>query len=95
VPEAQGEQGINAAHSHCIVHRKRAGFGAQLPRSWRTAAQSKTKSRYDLRNAQKYTRTGKNKPERIKTPKELQKTNKKRKQRQMNLPTRKIVLSIS
>jgi hypothetical protein len=34
-PEAQGGQKRNAARYHCIVHQKRAGFGAQLPRSWR------------------------------------------------------------
>jgi hypothetical protein len=39
VSEAQGGQRRNAAHYHCIVHLKRAGFGAQLPRSWRTADQ--------------------------------------------------------
>jgi hypothetical protein len=39
VSEAQGGQRRNAAHYHCIVHLKRAGFRAQLPRSWRTADQ--------------------------------------------------------
>jgi hypothetical protein len=34
-------QGRNAAHYHGMVHRKRTGFGAQLPRSWRTAEQSR------------------------------------------------------
>jgi hypothetical protein len=58
VLEAQGGQRRNAAHYHCIVHRKRAGFGARLPRGWRTADQSRMQSGYDPRNAQKKDSTG-------------------------------------
>jgi hypothetical protein len=35
------------------MHRKRAGFGALLPLSWRTTDQSSMQSSYGRRNAQK------------------------------------------
>jgi hypothetical protein len=55
VSEAQGGQRRYAAHYHCIMHRKRADFGAQLPRCWRTADQSRRQSSHDPRNARKNT----------------------------------------
>jgi hypothetical protein len=64
VPEAHGGQRRNAARYQCIVHRKWAGFGAQLSRSWRTADQSRMQSSYDPRNAQNNTRRGKRTPTR-------------------------------
>jgi hypothetical protein len=53
VSEALGGQRRYAAHYLRIMHRKRAGFGALLPHSWRTADQSRKQSSYDPRKAQK------------------------------------------
>jgi hypothetical protein len=78
LPDSQGGQRRNAAHYHCIVHRKWAGFGPQLPRSWRTVDQSRVQSTYDTRNAQKHTRTGNTTPEIAKKRKGQRKTAKKR-----------------
>jgi hypothetical protein len=61
VPEVLGGQGKNAAHHHCIVHRKQAGDAALLLSSWGTANRSRMQSSYDPRNAPKtLERTGKN-----------------------------------
>jgi hypothetical protein len=87
VPEAQGGQRRNAAHYHSIVHRKRAGFGAQLPRSWRTADQSRLQSSLYPPNAQKNTRTGNKTPEIAKLCKGLQKNSKKTQKRKKPIKT--------
>jgi hypothetical protein len=82
VPEVQGSQRRNAAHFHCIVHRKRAGFGAQLPRSWRTADQSGLQSSYDPQNGQNKHSNRQKKPESKKQHGLAKKTAKKRKKTQ-------------
>jgi hypothetical protein len=61
VEPAEGRQGKSTAHYHSIVHRKRAGFWAQLPRSWSTADRNRMQSRNDPRNAQEpFERTKRN-----------------------------------
>jgi hypothetical protein len=86
-PEAQGGQKRNAARYHCIVHRKRAGFGAQLPRSWRKQIKAGC-NRAATRGTPENTRTDKKIPESAKKRKNSKNhKNAKRAKSTIHLPT--------
>jgi hypothetical protein len=85
VPEAQGGRRRNDARYNCIVHRKRADFGAQSPRSRRTTDRSRMPVEQRLAKPPNTTRNNKQKHEQTKKRNEQEKNGKKQ------LPTQKNV----